>query len=304
MKTIFRLLFNNLNFKIIAVIMAIIIWILAVLFRTNKVSTVIPIQYTKLAGDLIVTDTNTHQVRVILEGRGSDFFKLIINKPEYRLNLSMAKFGTNQYRLIADEISVSSPIIVKSITPEYLEMKIDYLDSNKVDISVPHRYDSQKGIYITNIAVNDNVTLFGPEAQLRFIKEISTESLFISSYSAPEVERRLKIIPPDAKLFTTQPDSVTIIASIEKEETKTVENVPLKITAPARKKISILPDSAQITVRGPASIIEQLEKGDIKVILDLSRLEAGEHNLPAEIILPRSVFLVKCEPPLFEIKIQ
>jgi YbbR domain-containing protein len=284
--------------------MAIVIWVLAVLFRTNRVSTVIPIKYTKLASDLIITETNTEQVRIILEGRGSDFFKLIINKPEYRLNLSMAKFGTNQYRLIADEINISSPIAVKSITPEYLEIKTDYLDSNKVEISVPHRFDSQKGIYITNVVVTDNVTLLGPEAQLRFIKEVSTESLFVASYSASPIERKLGIVLPDAKLYSTRPDSVTIIASIEKEETKTIDNVVVKIIAPARKQISILPDSAQITVRGPASIIQQLQKGDIKVNLDLSENESGESTLPAQILLPHSVFLVKCEPPLFEIKIQ
>lgn len=303
MKKIFHFLFSNLNFKIIAIMLALVIWFLAGLFRTNKVNITIPIEFYKLPVELVITEINTENIKLGLEGKGSDFMRIYLTPPKYRLNLTEAKYGTNRFRIDENDITRLSPIAVKSISPDFLEIKTDYLDSTKIAVVVPYRLEQQKGIYITSITVLDSPVLYGPEAQLPFIRELVCESLFISSYSSNPIERKLKILLPDKKIYWTRSDSVAIRANVEKEETRIFENVPLKIVAPVKKKISVIPDSAQITLRGPAGIIQNLNQTDIKVNLNLSKLEPGQYKLPVEILLPRSVFLVKCEPALFEITI-
>lgn len=304
MKKIFRFLFSNLNFKILALMLTLVIWVIAGLFRVNKTDLTIPIEYVKLPHDLIITKTNTDQIKLIVEGRGSDFVKLFLTPPKYKLNLISAKYGTNRYRLIVDEIANLSPISVKSIVPEYSEIQTDFVDNKQIAISVPFRADNQKGIYITEITIQDTVMLFGPEAQIPFIKEISTESLVISGYSSPQVKRKLKLIVPDSKIYWTKPDSITIIASVDKEETKTIPNVPITISLPPRKKITVKPDSAQITIYGPATLVQALEKNDIKANIKIDTLTPGEYKIPAEIILPKGLFLTRCEPQLFEVRIK
>lgn len=304
MKKIFYLLFNNLNFKIIAILLAVIIWILAGLFRTNKVTITIPIEYTNLTPEFIITETSVEKVKLNLEGKGSDFIRLSLTPPKYKLNLNNAKYGINRYRLTDDDITRLSPITVKSITPDLIEIQTDYLDSSKFVVTVPYRIDQTKGIYITKTIVSDTVILYGPESRMPFIKELYAESLFITSYSSSQIARKLRVFLPEPKIYHIKPDSVIVTAEVEKEDTKTLENIALKIINPAKKKILVQPDSARITVRGPSSLVQTLTTTDIKVNLDLSKNESGEYKLPVEITLPRSVYLVKCDPPLFEVKIQ
>ncbi|MEO0075690.1 MAG: CdaR family protein [candidate division WOR-3 bacterium] len=304
MKKIFYFLFSNLHLKIIAVLLALFIWFLAVLFRTHKVMITVPIEFVNLADDYIIAMKNTESLRLSLEGRGSDFLPLVLTKPKYKLNLTNARWGFNTYKLDFDNLPIKAPITVKSIMPEYVEMRIDYLDNKIVPLVVPYRRDGQKGLYITKLSYDDTVRLYGPESQLRYINEVTSESLLIASYSGGQLVRKLKVKVPDEKAFWSIPDSILVSATLEKEETKTIVVRPIQTIPMSRKRVILNPDSAQLTVRGPASAVKEMESSAIQIQIDISNLERGQYELPAEIILPKGIFLVRCEPQLFKVEIK
>lgn len=304
MQKILKLIFSNLLFKIFAIILAISVWGVAVLFRTQTVSTLVPIEFINLSRDLIITKTNTDKINVNFQGKGTDFVKFLLQPPKYRLDLAMAKVGLNRIKFVPDEFLIAAPVLIKLITPEYAELNIDNLDTKKVDLNIPYRLEPQKGIYITNVKTKDTVILFGPKQDIKFIKELSTESLFVSDYSALEITQKLPIIVRDPKIFWVRPDSITVIASLEKEENKTFFNIPTGITISSLRSATVTPKTAQITVHGAASQVQILQSSDIKVTVNCLKLTPGTHKIPAEIMLPKGIFLVRCEPQLFEVKIR
>jgi hypothetical protein len=302
-RRILHFFFGNLLFKIFAIILAVSVWLLAVMFRSHTESTTIPVTFTNLPSDLIITQVNTDKVTVTFEGHGTDFLKFLLRPPKYQINLALVKLGFNRIKLAPDELIISSPVLLKLVVPEYAEITTDILENKKISVTIPYRSQSQKGVYITNVTTKDTVILFGPQKDMDQLEELSTESLFISEYSGPEISKKLYVAVPDTKLYRTTPESISVIASVEKEEEKTFYNIPVAFIATKRSS-TINPDTVQITLRSAVSKIESLQTSDIKVSINGLKLNAGEYKIPAEIVLPKGVFLVRCEPKLFEVVIK
>jgi len=55
-------------------------------------------------------------------------------------------------------------------------------------------------------------------------------------------------------------------------------------------------------VKGAENILDTLQDKNIKVIIDVRNLKRGEYNLPAEILLPREITLIKCWPEKFKVE--
>jgi len=271
--------------------------------RPQTQSFVVPIVYTNLPKDLVVTKYNTKKVSVTLSGRGSNFIQLQIRKPIYQLNISTVKPGLNRIKLVPDELVVSTPVLLKSVSPEYAEITTEELERKIVTVIVPHRLEVQKGRYITDIKINDTIILAGPLNQMRFINEVMTESLRINDLSNAEIMQQLKIVVPDTLLFKAFPESATVVISTEKETTRTFSNIKVMLTA-SEKQVTIKPKVANITVRGPVSQVRILEDSDVILKIDVSKLTAGEYNVPAEIVLPKNIYLISCEPQLFNVRLE
>ncbi|MCX7785010.1 MAG: hypothetical protein N2201_02095 [candidate division WOR-3 bacterium] len=298
-----RILLSNIPFIILSLILALTIWVLANLMRPQTISIDLPIKFVNLPQHLVVKQISASNVKVQLSGKGSDFLRLLLHKPIYQLDLAMMRPGLNRIKLAPDELSIATPVLLKSTTPEYVEVLIDKLESKPVSVVVPYRPDTQKGFYITDITVLDTPILYGPEEDIPFIRQVVTESLLVSEFTPTEIIRKLKIISPKADYFKVIPESVTIRATLETEDTRLFVDVPINIILPIQHKVRLEPKTVQIAVRGPKSWIQKLQINDIKVQINLSKFTIGEYQEPAEIILPKGIFLVRCEPQIFNIKI-
>jgi dephospho-CoA kinase len=303
MRKIFNFFFANFTSKIIALSLAIFIWFLSVLFRTNKISLLVPIEFHNAPSELIVTEYNPKEIRVGIEGTGSDLVKLAFKKPKYRLDLTNLKYGKNLYRLSATAVQVASGITVLEIFPELLEIKTDYWAKKTVKIKVPYEHTFQS-IYIKNVVVNDEVFLKGPETQITNIDELVTETLSINTYAQPVIQKKLKVIVPASGLFISTPESVLVSVYLEKETTKTFDSLLVRIIYQPKMSVKLKPQFAQITVKGAQSRVNALLPTDIIVRINLQEYKAGTYKIPAEIILPREIHFVKCEPQLFEVELK
>lgn len=303
-KRILSIFFGNLLFKIFAIVLAVSVWLLAVMLRTHTVNVAVPVEYTNLPADLIITRVNSEKVTAAFAGHGIDFLKFLFRPPKYEINLSLAKLGINRVKLAPDELVISSPVLLKSVVPEYAEIMTDVLESKKVNVVIPFRLEPKKGFYVTNVLTQDTVTLFGPQKEIDLIEAVPTESLFISEYSAPQISMKLYLVVPDTKLFRTKPESVVVVASIEKETTRVYDSITVNISVSSQYSAIVKPKIAQITLSGPTSIVRTIQISDIKVAINGTKLPAGDYKVPAEIVLPKKIFLSRCEPKMFEVRIK
>ncbi|MEO0076352.1 MAG: hypothetical protein ABIK19_01620 [candidate division WOR-3 bacterium] len=298
-----KILFSNIVFKILAIILALSVWVLAILMRNHEVTTNISVKVVNLPADLVVTNINTEKISVSLVGTGFNFIKLYFKQPVYNLNLSSAKPGFYRVKLTPEELTLPASVLLKSITPTYSELTIEKLITKQISVLIPYQSEIEKGYYISAVWTDDTVKLSGPESEMRFIKELLTDSLLIRDFTVHQVMKKLKIILPDARLYKVSPESVLVIANIEKETTRIFTDIPINIVS-TKYNVSVNPKKAIIIVHGPQSKINMLNANEIKININTEKLAVGEYQLPAEIILPKGVMLTSCEPKLFQVVIK
>ncbi|MCS7258260.1 MAG: CdaR family protein [candidate division WOR-3 bacterium] len=301
---IIKLFFADFGAKLLALVLAIFIWFLAVLFRTSKVNVNIPLEFSNVPQELIITEYSPKQVVAEIEGKGSDLVKLALSKPIYKLNLNNLRYGRNFYRINFADVTISSGIIVKSFYPETIFVKSDFRARKPISVFVPYKTEIPQDIYISEVEILDNVILEGPESQIFQITELATESLEVTNSESLQIQKKLRILLPNEQLFRVKPESVLVKIRLEKEATKTFDSLKLQVMFPQKVVVKFKPQLATIMVSGPESKIANLKPEDIIIRLNLSGFKVGNYKLPAEIILPPQVYLKKCEPKIFEVEIK
>lgn len=146
----------------------------------------------------------------------------------------------------------------------------------------------------------DTVTVYGQETALESITSCQAVLDLSSIKSAGTTTLKLNLTPPEgAEDIDPGSLDVTVVASQVAE--RTISDVPVtvegvsgdlsaSVTSPSGKMVSL-------TVTGASSLLDQLEKGDIKAVADVSGLGAGDHVVPVTISLPNFIELAGGSTP-------
>ncbi|MEO0115118.1 MAG: CdaR family protein [candidate division WOR-3 bacterium] len=303
MKGFLQLIFKDLYLKILALIIAILIYFNAVMERTVTMTLKIPIVTINLAEGQVVADKNTDRALLTIQGKGKDFIGLNPKRYQFQLDLSNTKIGVRKIKLIPEELGLPPALNLKSIDPEYVELTIDRLSKKPVTVSIPFKGNLDKGLALVNITPKSDISLIGPKEDITFISVLNTESLNLAEVKESK-DVKLKVIPPTGENFRVEPDSVEVSIQIEKETARIFLGIPLAIEGLQGRLVELKPAEAQIAVAGPESKLKNLKPWEIKAKLNLAGLTAGTHQVRAEITLPTGISLVKCEPAFFQVKIR
>lgn len=298
-----KLIFKDIAIKILALLIAVLIYFNAVMERATTLTLRIPIVMVNLAEGQVVVDKNADKALLTLEGKGKDFIGLHPNRLQFKLDLANAKIGIKKIKLFPEELGLPQALTVKTIDPEYVELAIDRLSKKPVAVSIPLKNKLEKGYALVEINPKTNVSLIGPREDINLISIVSTESLNLNTIKE-SMNIKLKIVPPEGENFKVEPDSVEVTIQIEKESARIFLGVPLAIENLKGRLVSLEPDEAQIAVAGPASKLKALRPNAIKAKLNLAGYGPGIHQVRAEITLPAGISLVKCEPAFFQVKIR
>ncbi len=135
------------------------------------------------------------------------------------------------------------------------------------------------------------VTLFGPLSVLNKYSQYRGPTVDLTGLNG---NRDLKLsVPIEKGLFRVEPAEIEVRIQISPTRTKTIEQVPVQVKGLADGyEISwIRPADGKLdlTLEGTSERLAGLSAEDVQVILDVSRLAAGEHRKPLEVKLPMFV---------------
>ena len=296
-------LLRDIYLKILALAIAILIYINAVLERTHSMSLKIPITFTNLAEGQVISEKSVDKAILLIEGKGKDFIGLYPKRLAFKINLEKTKLGNQKIKLFPEELGLPSTVSLKTIDPENVELTIDRLSKKSVEVSIPLKGKLEKGYTLVNIVPKTDVYLTGPRSDLNFISVVNTESLDIEEIMESK-DIKLKVILPEGDNFSLESDSIEVSIRVEKESARIFLAVPLQIVGIKSRTVTVEPREAQIAVAGAESKLETMKPESIIARINITDLLAGTHQVRAEITLPPGISLVKCEPAFFRVKIQ
>ncbi len=162
--------------------------------------------------------------------------------------------------------------------------------------SVPLRINRKgslgENLSITKVeAVPNEVTVYGPKSaidKLEFIDNIDLDLTEITESTTIEVD-----VPVPDGVKRVVPEKIKVNVEVEKEEQKTFTNVPIQhIGLSEGLELEFIdPESGlmDLTVLGSPSVLENVNSSDMEMYVNVTDLNAGEHEVPLEINGPQNV---------------
>lgn len=287
--------------KIFAIIFAFGLWIYIAIGNNYTYQKNIKITYANLADSLMIVDSIPN-IDVNFTGRGGALFSIWAASPKAQCDLRQSTPGEKTIPARDLRIPVGyGPLRIDYIIPAF-NVAIDRKIEKELEISVPLKDTPKKGYAINDVTVLDTVRVVGPRKMLAKMEELVTETLSVRNRSNSfEKELRLEI---SSSLLRVSRKSVDVRIDIDSTAQKVLTAVPLKlIYSPTQRVRSDRGILDTLIVVGSPERIRKLSMGDVEVRIRLTKMTAGEYDLPAEVVLPDYVRPTYSAPQKFHVTI-
>jgi len=159
---------QNLGYRILSVVLAIVIWIYVTGEQKPTGETVIrvPLEIENLSEDLVVSDSPS-SIQVRLEGRKAVVSNLIPRDVHARVNMINAKTGEN---IIPVEVEVPDGVNVISVKPSQIKIKVEKMEYTQVQVQVSLVGEPASGYRVLEPVIKPTeVVISGPAGLLKEI---------------------------------------------------------------------------------------------------------------------------------------
>ena len=169
---------------------------------------------------------------------------------------------------------------------EVLPMKTVPID---VESAIQGKDNIPKNYELVGYGVNGTgkVRIVGEQDVLDAIDSIGIDFIDVSGVTESIVQDAALVIPEGVRLLDD--DTVSLYINIrEKTDEAMFNSVPINVEHLGRK-LNAQPnvEAVDVYLHGRVSLLNQIDRSDIELYIDLSGLEAGVHQVPVEIRLPK-----------------
>jgi YbbR domain-containing protein len=178
------------------------------------------------------------------------------------------------------------------VEPQVVEVTIPIKSSSKkVPIDIVQKGTPPSGVTI------DSITLDTKEA------EILADPGVLERFNNVRVEVDVSKIDEDTDItlpviigegiVKVAPEMVTVAVKVTKASERSISNVPIEINGvDAGYEVDFLdPATGQmnVTVNGPSDIVSALSPDDFKILIDVSELDEGNHEVDMKVTAPQNI---------------
>ncbi|MEH7885645.1 CdaR family protein [Bacillus sp. JJ1609] len=215
--------------------------------------------------------------------------------------ITYVKATVNANGKISDSITREASVLVLdkdmnkldvNVEPDTVEVTIPVKSSSKkVPIDIVRKGNPPEGVTIESITADTK------EAEIIAAPEILSEVKNVRvevdlSEITDDTELTLPVIISNG-VVKVSPEMVKVSVRVTKESEKTISNIPIEIEGMNDEfEVDFLnPSNGQtdITVTGPSNIVAPLTAGNFKILIDVSGLDEGEHEVDMKVTAPENI---------------
>ena len=299
-KRIFDRVGRNLGLKVLALIIAVGLWLAGQ--RDIERAVEAPVEFRNVPAGLMVMDNRVDFVMLRLSGPRTLVSTLDANSLRFSLDLSAAKPGMGSFPLSSNSINIPRGVTVSRITPPVVNLRIEPVLRRALPVSVLFANKLPAAYKIATIAVKpEKVWVQGPADDVRSLAV--AESLPIDLEPGRGVFSRKVRLSADGKPLEFSPDQVEVTVTVEAARlVKEFGDVRLAVKN-IGGEYKLDPKSVYLRLTGPGDVMENLAIDGGRVFLDLTGLPAGEHSVPLSFDLPPGVEVLEQRPDRFKVRI-
>lgn len=215
--------------------------------------------------------------------------------------ITYVKATVNSSGKIADTITREASVLALDkdmnkldvlVDPGVVEVTIPIKSSSKkVPIDIVRKGNPPSGVTI------DSITLETKEA------EIIADPAILEKFNNVRVEVDVSKIDEDTEItlpiiigegiVKVSPETVKVAIKVTKDSEKSISNVPIEVDGVGDGyEVDFLdPANGQtnLTVSGPSDIVSALSPDDFKILIDVSELDEGNHEVDMKVTAPQNI---------------
>lgn len=202
---------------------------------------------------------------------------------------------------------------VANITLEtsYVNVNLPIDQTKTVKINPKTEITTAEGYEISGITVSPNtVTLRGQQEILESIESIDTETIIINNISEDIVRKGKLSLPEGVTIVGTEEVDINITVEplIEKNFSIEKENIDFRnVKEGFTLDLRDVPDILQVKILGNKAVLEDIDVTDIKIIIDMTGLEANQYTIEPILEIPflveRKVKKVELTPKTLSVRV-
>lgn len=283
-----KALTENRGVKIIALVVALCVWIYAA--RQNEVewSRTVPVTLVNVPDSLIVTGNFPEVVNILITC--TKWEKTLWRFKRFDLEVDLSQAVPGRHRVVLTPLQIqhipSEKVEIRS--PLALDVRLERLVSRRVQVTLATSGTVPKDFVIIDGSLTITpswVTVRGPESKVQLIRTVTTETLDLSKIKdSLERELQLEVGQDQTKC---EPDHVTVSVAVSALGERVLANVPPTVLIDSDDyAVVVKPSTVTLTLYGPRAVLDTLSSGDVSVLLNLGSLSEARYRMAPEIILP------------------
>ena len=310
---------GSLTAKIVSTLFAVLLWFYVVTNDSFTTSVTLPIHYTKPSEGFMVSAPMPVRADVVISGTGMEMFSSYIRglfRTEQRfvsINIAGLAPGTNQVRIDVEEninLGESSNLTVEGIhnpTNAIIDVRIDERVKKTALVAADslQGYRVERGyVIVGKTADPEYVIIDGPRATVGLLTMVRPVPLGKATIAPGDTVLTAGLdLPPYSSV---EPETVGIRFRVESLEQRRFSGVPLRYRGFPRRRPELTPDSLEVQVEGPESLVNALTSADIVVSVAYGdyrdTVAAGDSLIAPNVRVPQGITVERLVPPAVRVE--
>lgn len=314
---------GNILTKLMAVVMAVALWLYAINRHTGDSTEVIGLTVSVPEG-ITILEQSTEEITVHLRGPQNIIYNVESLIKDKKIH---ARYVIQEYPSgIEDQIKQTIPITrshinnlpkdvkIVSVYPDKVDILLGKLQRKKLKVNLQKKGEPAIGYIIANEFVfPGEIEVAGPLNILKETSYINTIPIDIGGITEDQNRTFPWRIGIDQKILikrgnkvvsvpvTCKEDVRVWLQIVEQQDTKLFAKIKIKVLRPVGYpyEINLDDEFGNVKVKGPRLLLDKLSSEDVMLYIDVTSLKPpGPYKLPIKCILPKNVEVVDKLPEI------
>lgn len=197
---------------------------------------------------------------------------------------------------------------VVSFSPEIIMVRLDQEVERSLPVKATISEPPPEGLEVErHVCSPASVRVSGARQVLEAMESIHTEPIDLSNRQS-SFKETTRIALPQAGRVLAEPEWVSVEFFLEARDSEaTFEKIPVRVMgAPGeRRRITVAPETINLTVRGRRQRVEQIRAAEIFAYVNCHDLtESTTYELPVAINLPSGIQAIKTDPQVVLVEVE
>ncbi len=255
-----------------------------------------------LPSDMEISNDPRTEVEVTLTGNKSVLERIGARDLVAYVDVSDLKPGERTVQLTPERVTLGLPdgVRVESIEPNTMPLRIEQRIEVEIEVEARHEGSPPEGYELREIKITPaRVRVRGPASRVNALQKLSTDTISLSEHRENFTVQQVAI---NADALDKKIDLIDTVVQVafeigERRVEKSFAGVSVRESTGAQAR----PETANVTLYGARSVLEQLRAADLQIALDVGQDGAITPRLVLPPGLEQSVQLRSITPTGFTI---